>query len=118
MSEIINSNLAHYGVPGMKWGVRKAPPPRKGSSSSRKGQAKKFSSIAISTLREIGKAAVDSWREQGLLNYNVKYYPLETARARYESKENDSISVIMRKAMYETPDEIQDINRRVEAMRR
>lgn len=56
---MLNDYLAHYGVLGMKWGVRNAETQRKYSGSSRKSNTKKLTSRILTTTGNVVKTGAD-----------------------------------------------------------
>lgn len=66
-----NSYLAHYGVKGMKWGVRKGPPYPLGSGGKANPFAAKLSDISKTSI-DWGKTAVGSALNGDPMDYAVK----------------------------------------------
>ncbi len=93
-----NNSLQHYGVPGMKWGVRKAVKIgntlNKGINNARKRNM------------ETSKYAI-----------NKAFHPILSAKADVASMRGQSLGTKMRRSMlYQKTEEVRDINKRVESL--
>lgn len=84
MAGIVDGFLAHYGVKGMRWGIRREPKPVSAEVQSRRdARAKKFqirADLAQTRINELTAQSGGSWVEQ--INRRDQISELKTARDR------------------------------------
>lgn len=92
-AQYYNEALLHFGVKGMKWGVRK-----KRIASAVKKSAKTYGNFQKERLKTLGNSYI---------------HPIMTSRALSNNMKNDKLSTKLRKSLYLTGNEYKSINRDV-----
>lgn len=92
-AQYYNEALLHFGVKGMKWGVR-----RKRMAAAVKKSAKTYGNFQKERLKTLG---------------NSYTHPIMTSRALSNNMKNDKLRTKLRKQLYLTGNEYKSINRDV-----
>lgn len=93
-AQYYNEALLHYGVKGMRWGVR-----RKRAAAAVKNAAKTYGKFQKERLKTLG---------------NSYTHPIKTNQAISRNMKNDKIHTQLRKSLYRTGNEYKSINKDVE----
>lgn len=93
-AQYYNEALLHYGVKGMRWGVR-----RKRAAAAVKNAAKTYGKYQKERLKTLG---------------NSYMHPIKTNQAISRNMKNDKIRTKLRKTLYRTGNEYKSINKDVE----
>lgn len=95
-AQYYNEALLHFGVKGMKWGVR-----RKRIASAVKKSAKTYGNFQKERLKTLGNSYI---------------HPIMTSRALSNNMKNDKLRTKLRKSLYLTGNEYKSINRDVKKL--
>lgn len=125
-AQYYNEALQHYGVKGMKWGVRrkratKAVKKQKMAKKAiRKARAKrvaaavnKASKTANKTIKKSVKTYGNFQKERSKAFGNAFVHPIMSKRALSNNMKNDKLRTKLRKQLYITGKEYESINRDV-----
>ena len=96
-AQYYNEALMHYGVKGMKWGVR-----RKRIAAAVKKSAKTYGNFQKERLKAFG---------------NAYTHPIMTSRAMHKNMKNDKLRTKLRKQVYLTGNEYKSINKDVRSQK-